>query len=92
MNKAALALRNSAQQAQVWRTTYLRVSGQALDESVIPVDLLEDDQTLPSLAIVIGVLLMVALKEQSKIGKAGGLEPDENSAKKQLTRVPRDAT
>ena len=70
MIKAALALRNSAQQAQLWRTTYLRVSGQALDESVIPVDLLEDDQTLPSLAVVIGVLLMVALKEQSKSRKS----------------------
>ena len=70
MIKAALALRNLAQQAQMWRTTYLRVSGQALDESVIPFDLLEDDQTLPSLAIVIGVLLMVALKEQSKSRKS----------------------
>ena len=70
MIKAALALRNSAQQAQVWRTTYLRVSGQALDESVIPVDLLKDDQTLPSLTFVVGVLLMVALKEQSKSRKS----------------------
>ena len=70
MIKAALALRNSAQQEQVWCTTYLRVSGEALDESVIPVDLLEDDQTLPSLAFVVGVLLMVALKEQSKSRKS----------------------
>lgn len=70
MISAALALRNSAQQAQVWRTTYLRVSGEALDESVLPLDLLEDDQTLPSLAFVVGVLLMVALKEQSKSRKS----------------------
>ena len=70
MINAALALRNSAQQAQVWRTTYLTVGGEGLDEFVIPFDLLEDDQTLPSLAFVVGVLLMVALKEQSKSRKS----------------------
>ena len=54
----------------MWRTTYLRVSGEALDKSVIPIDLFEDDQTLPSLAFVVGVLLMVALKEQSRSRKS----------------------
>ena len=52
--------------------TYLGVSGKALDESLLPVDLLQDDQTLPSFAVVVGLLLMIALKEQSsKIVVAG---------------------
>ena len=83
MINAALALCNSAKQAQVWRTTYLRVSGEALDKYVIPIDLLEDDQTLPSLTIVVRSLLMVALKEQSLKGEiAGRLEPYENNTAK----------
>lgn len=45
--------------------TYLGVSSKALDESVLPVDLLKDDQTLPSFAVVIGHLLVVAKEEQS---------------------------
>jgi len=42
----------------------LGVSSKALDESVLPVDLLKDDQTLPSFAVVIGHLLVVAKEEQ----------------------------
>ena len=62
---AAEAPGDSAQRRQMWSTTYLFVSGKALDDAIVPVDFLEDDQTLPSLTIVVGRLLMVALKEQS---------------------------
>ena len=44
-------------------STYLCISGKALDESFLPVDLLKDDQTLPSFAFVVRGLLVVALKE-----------------------------
>ena len=44
-------------------STYLGIGGKALDESFLPVDLLKDDQTLPSFAFVVRSLLVVALKE-----------------------------
>lgn len=44
-------------------STYLCIGGKALDESFLPVDLLKDDQTLPSFAFVVRSLLVVALKE-----------------------------
>jgi len=40
--------------------TYLGIGSKALDESGLPVDLLEDDQTLPSFAVIIWHLLVVA--------------------------------
>lgn len=42
----------------------LRVSGEALDQACKPVDLLENDQTLPSFTVVVRLLLVLALKEQ----------------------------
>ena len=83
MIKVALASGDSAQRRRMWLTTYLSVSGKALDDAFVPVDLLEDDQTLPSLTIVVRSLLMVALKEQSLKGEiAGRLEPYENNTAK----------
>ena len=55
--------------------TYLRVSGEALDQACKPVDLLENDQTLPSFTVVVRLLLVLALKEQSKKIKVGRLGP-----------------
>ena len=47
---------------------YLSVGGQHIEEALFPVDLLEDDQTLPSLALVVGLLLVLAEEEESTVG------------------------
>lgn len=47
------------------RCTYFLVSGQGVDEAPLPVDFLEDDQTLPSLAGVLGHFDVVPAEEES---------------------------
>ena len=62
-------------------STYLSVTGKALDESLLPVNLFEDDQTLPSFAFVVRCLLMVALKEQSFTGNSRRVRPEQENGK-----------
>ena len=47
-------------------STHLSIGADALEETVDPVNLLEDGQTLPSLTSVVWLLLVVALEEQSR--------------------------
>jgi len=47
----------------------LSVGGQHFEEALLPLDFFEDDQTLPSLTLVVGLLLVLAEEEQSTVGK-----------------------
>ena len=72
--------------------TYLGIGSKALDESSLPVDLLEDDQTLPSFAVIIWHLLVVAQEKQSSQIIDGWLDQNRIRLEQPLTRVLRHVT
>ena len=56
--------------AHVW--SYLCVGDKVVKEAVDPIDFFQNDQTLPSLTLVVRLFLVVTIKEQSKIDGARG--------------------
>jgi len=66
----------------VGQGAYLSIGGQHFEEAFFPINLLEDDQTLPCFTAVVGLLLVFPEEEESIVGRRKRLEQAARASEK----------